>query len=164
MVYFWIVLMAIMFTVLGFLIHEYYFSKEELVNRLYDELQTVENRLAFRERENATVQQEIAQSRALIQSLEIELAQRNEQLSSLRTVTRRQEEEIRDIQEEAKELRRISAALKESRRSVAQADSDELRPVSDFTPRDVKIPLWKEILNNILNLLNNETEAREQNW
>ena len=157
--------MALMFTLLGFLIHEFYFSKEELIQRLYHELHTVEGKLAFRERENTGAQKEIAQTKATVKSLERQLEQRDEQLNLLSSTAARQGEEIRALREESKELRRMSGTLDAHKKPTDLTDLEESRQAPDLAPKDQKIPLWKDILNNILSALEKiDDKVREQNW
>ena len=164
MIYFWVALMALTFTALGFLIHAFYFSKEELVQRLYHELQTAENRLAFRERGIANAQAAIAKTRMLVQSLERQLATREEQLESLKDSAQYQDEEIRALRKVTGELRRIHEK-DERKEALAEPDFIDSQYSTEPELEDQKIPLWKDSLNNILSVLNNvENEGSKQNW
>jgi hypothetical protein len=165
MIYFLAALMALMFTILGFMIHAFYFSKDEMVHKLYHDLQAAENELASQAKENANSQKEMDKSKALVQSLERQLEQRDGQLKALKNANQRQEEGLRAFREEATGLRRSAAVTAEPKKltDASTLEGDPQAPGPEQKAQ--KVHSWKDILNNILGVLDKiENETRKQNW
>jgi len=157
MIFFWLALVALIFGLLGFLLHAFYFGKQDLIGRLSTEIEGLKTSLAFRERGNVDSQQEVAQTKGLVQSLEKQLAQRNEQMRALQAMAQRQEDEIRQLQQAASEIRMSIAQAKERLNATPEpvVEKPEPAPVPEpVEPKQQKIPLWKDNLNNILDTLN----------
>jgi len=155
MIFFWLALLALTFGVLGFLLHAFYFGRRKSVEaNLNDEIQDMKGALALRAKINADIQEDLAHSRNLVKSLERQLEQRNEQMSALQSMARRQEDEIRLLQQATSEIRLSIARTEESGAAAVQEPGvSEPQPAQEV--QDQKIPLWKDNLNNILTMLDN---------
>ncbi len=157
MIFLWLALVALIFGLLGFLLHAFFFGQKELVARLNTEIEGLKTSLAFRERGNSDAQQEVARTKGLIESLEKQLAQRNEQMGALQSMAQRQENEIRRLQQAASEIRIAIDQAEEQRAPTPAPLVAEPEPEPASQPKESKqqkIPLWKDNLNNILDTLN----------
>ena len=161
MIFFWLALLALTFGLLGFLLHASYFGRRKSVEEnLNDKIGDMKKALALREIINADAQDDLAHSRMMVKSLERQLEQRNEQLSALQSMTRRQEEEIRLLQQATSEIRLSIARTEES--SAVAPEPGVLGPQPAQDAREQKMPLWKDNLNNILTMLDKlEKETRK---
>ncbi len=162
MTFFLLALVALIFGLLGFLVHAFYFSKRALVESFREEIQYLERTLEIRREENADAQEEMAETRILLQSLKRQLEEKNKQVASLQDRARSQEEKIGLLEREASEIR-LSLAGTEERRKENPAPKPE-ESASEPVPqtKERKIPLWKDNLNNILDMLNKiDNEGKE---
>jgi len=154
MIFVWLALLAMVFMLLGFLLHAFYFGKRKSLEKsLNGEIQDMNRKLALREKINADAQEDLAHARMLVKSLERQLEQRNEQMNALQNTARRQEEEIRRLQETASEIRKSLAQTEESRTAASAAEYSESVPQPAAGEQERQIPLWKDNLNNILAML-----------
>jgi len=150
MIFLWLSLVALIFGVLGFLLHAFYFSKQEFVEDSMTHLiQSMNRKLAVRERINADAQEEITKTRMLVKSLEAQLEQREEQRKALQGMAQPHQEDIRLLQKTADEMRRAAPPIDERRTAVpASGVAASIR-----AKREPIVPLWKDNLNSILNML-----------
>lgn len=163
MIFFWLGLVALTFTALGFFTHAFYFGKHEFIKKLSADIQSLQNKLAFRERANSNAQDEIAKTRLLIHSIEQQLEQREAELQLLKNTAQKKDAEIRNLQKQSIESERITASKQDISWSAGAASPVEVPPAVEPEPKDTKIPLWKDSLNNILGVLDKiEKESRKQ--
>lgn len=140
MIFFLLALVALVFALMGFLTHAFYFNRKGRVGNLKKEIENLNRLLALRDqaKADAELQKTVAKNR--VQSLESHLQQRNELLTSLQATVQRQ----------ANEIRRLAAQAMEGKDAVQGADKSEPAAVSG---NGEKLPLWKDNLNNILEML-----------
>ncbi len=165
MIFFWLALIAVIFGMLGFLLHAFYFGRKERLQTLSKENEGLKRILAFREKETQDAREEISKARMLIHSLEQQLGQSNDAMQALRQVAERQEEEIRLLQKK-NAAAALAVAGAEDRHSSIAAKKEVIVEVPP-TPSAIvgesindqadegrgMTPLWKENLNNILGML-----------
>ncbi len=157
MIFLWLALVGLIFGLLGFLLHAFYFGKQDLIKRLSTEIEGLKTNLAFRERGSVDARQEVAETKALVQSLEKQLAQRNEQMRALQAMAQRREDEIRQLQQAASEIRTSIVQAEERLNAPPEpvVEKPEPAPVPEpAEPKQQKVPLWKDNLNSILDTLN----------
>jgi len=147
MVYLGLAILSLVFALLGFLVHAFYFSKQGPVGELERQLEGLKMALSVREKENADDKNEVLKTTTLAGDLERQLEQRNEQVKGIQAIVKKQEEEIRALQEAASEAR-ASIARPEPR---VEPEVPIAEPVEET--KETKIPLWKDNLNNILGVL-----------
>jgi hypothetical protein len=127
MIYFWLALVALSFGLTGFFLHAFYFSKREQVEKLQNEMQNMEFRLAMRERGLVHAKEENANAKELVQVLEKGLKQKDGEIETMKNLVQRREEELRLLQMPA--------------------------PAPPAAEAPKAIPLWKDHLNHVLNVL-----------
>jgi septal ring factor EnvC (AmiA/AmiB activator) len=177
-IFFWLALIALNFGLLGFLLHAMYFSKQEFTITLGKEIEDLRKKLASREEQLGEVREQISDTRILIHSLKRELKQSNGEMSALQRIARRQEEKIRLLQEKGETIRAAVAPPRQRQDDFGTTRSTAARPsgseieasaailavsqdhegnerIAIEEGRGVKIPLWKENLDNILDMLDN---------
>ena len=165
MIFFWLALIAVTFGLLGFLLHAFYFSRQQRLQALSKDIESLKRILTFREKETQDAKEEISKTRLLVHSLEQQLGQSHDAMQALQQATRRQEEEIRLLQKKNAEAALAAAQVEELQRSIAAKKEavTEAPPAPSYIA-DVSengqidggkdaTPLWKENLNNILGML-----------
>ncbi len=175
MIFFWLALIALSFGLFGFLLHDFYFSRQQLIRSMRKELDDLNQALASSNKETSAAQKQISKATMLIRSLEQQMEQSNKEISTLKQATRRQEETIRLLQRIGAEIR-STAFQTETRRSDIETVRSASRPHDSLVDgisaiseanrdsqgrenakseegKGLKIPLWKENLNNILSML-----------
>jgi hypothetical protein len=175
MIFFWLSLIALLFCLLGFFLHAFYFDKQQLVLNLRREIESVKKVLATEEEETRKAWEEISKTRTVIHSLREQLKQENVWVRASRCLAMRQEKNLH--LPAADDRVRITPALPatehEPRREAtlffqdqSTCKPDVVTAIPDWNPnstvnprvrlRDGKgaeIPLWKENLHNILSTL-----------
>lgn len=158
-IFVWLSLVALIFGLLGFLIHAFYFGRQEPVvdDSLHNLVQSLNRKLAAREKMNAEAQEEIAKTREMVESLKKQLEQRDEQMSALQAMARRQQEELSLLQGTAAQVKTTGAGPEAPAPPAAQPAA----PATEASEQ--KVPLWKDNLNNILSMLDKlQREANDR--
>jgi chromosome segregation ATPase len=150
MVFFWLALVALVFGLVGFLAHAFYFDKNVRVGTLEKEIESLTRMLARRDQAETDAEQPAVAARNHVQSLVRQLAERSEQISALQTKVQSQESEIRQFQQRASELRMPIAQIEERHNPAQETDECHQVPVAEINGN---IPLWKDNLNHILGML-----------
>ena len=162
MIFFLLASIALCFGLLGFLLHAFYFSKAKLAESLVKELESLRGTLALKqgvmeakEKEARDAGEEVVRSRAIIQSLSQQLREENGRVDALQRAAQRQDEEISRLHRAAAELR---SALIEAHARQSAYEHSETRLYSGEdehgqSAEDQGVPLWKDNLNNLLNML-----------
>lgn len=184
MTYLFLVLLVLIFAVLGFLLHAFYFSAPGDVAPS-KEVRNLERALAEKKEELQEAQEQIVKSDTLVRSLEERIRTQNAEMEGLQRMIARQDEGIRQLQKDAVALRASlgsftkfpedepapSLVLNES---VASDSSVVREPVNASAPSrkrienagaDAKVgdtPAWRENLNNILNILDSMEKEIEE--
>jgi chromosome segregation ATPase len=158
MIFFWLALVALVFGTLGFLAHAFYFDQKERVATLEKEIESMTRVLARRDLAKIEAEQEAAEANGRIGLLELMLTEGSEERSALQARAREYEDEIRKLRE----------AAAENQRSVVPTAEQKSVPLEISAPvqaeaagSDQKVPLWKDHLTHILNLLDKIERERE---
>jgi chromosome segregation ATPase len=150
MVFLLLALVALVFSLLGFLVHAFYFSKGDLAGSLQEEAQSLKRILAFREKESQEAREESTKFIIQAQLLERQVEQQAEQINALQVKLQEQENEIRQLQRAEPDIP-VPADAMENPVPVAAQES-----------RVQKTPLWKDNLNNILGVLDKIEKETEK--
>jgi chromosome segregation ATPase len=150
MVFFWLALVALVFGVVGFLAHAFYFDKNGRVGILEKEVESLTRMLARRDQAKSDAEQQASAARGRVQSLVRQLAERSEQISELQTKVQSQESEIQHLQQRASELRMPIVQTEEPRNPAPE--TEDCRQVLGAEING-HIPLWKDNLNHLLGML-----------
>ena len=184
MTYFFLVLLALIFAVLGFLLHAFYFSAPGGV-AASEEVKKLEKVLAEKQDRLQEAQEETVKSGTLVRSLEEQIRTRNAEMEGLQRMIARQDEGIRQLQKDAVALRASLASFARSpeeepvpslvlNESVVSESSAVREPVNASAPlrkriedaaagaKDGETPAWRENLNNILNILDSMEKEIEE--
>jgi len=174
MAYLFLASLAVIFALLGFLLHTFYFSGPADVVLLKEEVKSLERALERKQKEVQEAQEEVVKTDTLAHSLEEQIRTRNDEMEVLRRMAARQDEGIRQLQKDAVALRATlggfekpwgselagSIGLNEStpiaspREQVNQSETGRNRvegATADAKEGDMLA--WRENLNNILNIL-----------
>ncbi len=172
MIFFWLALIALSFGLFGFLLHDFYFGRQQLIRSMRKELDDLNQALVSSNKETSAAQKGISKATMLIRSLELQMEQSNKEISTLKQATRRQEETIRLLQRTGAETAFQTDTRRcdiETVRSASQPHASKVDGISAISEanrdsqgrenakseegKGLKIPLWKENLNNILSML-----------
>ncbi len=171
---FFLGLLALVFAILGFLLHAFYFSRGT-TQAEEKELSDLRKSLAEKQKETLEAREEIAKTNHLLHSLEQQIHRRNEEMERLRQWVARQDQEISLLQKDAEAIRTMAtdSADAQNRSTLAPtgAASDVVesagslaappevpavsRDVQSVTsaPKASEWPAWRENLDNILGML-----------
>ncbi len=159
MIFFSLALVALVFALLGFLTHAFYFDRKDRIGNLEKEIESLTRMLARRDQAKTEAEQQTAAAKGQIQVLEQRLTQGNEKIRALQTTVQQLGNEIRKLQDAASEIPAAIAQPVELKPAVRGMDTPVTTPI---TSNGEKIPLWKDNLNNILETLNKiEKEEKE---
>jgi septal ring factor EnvC (AmiA/AmiB activator) len=184
MTYLFLVLLALIFALLGFLLHAFYFSGPVDVV-LLKEVKSLEKALAEKQKEFQEGQEEIVKSDTLVRSLEEQIRTRNAEMEVLQRMIARQDEGIRQLQKDAVALRASLGSYAKSPEAEpvpslvmdesVPSDSSVVREPVNASPslrnrvenaaadaKDGDTPAWRENLNNILNILDSMEKEIEK--
>jgi septal ring factor EnvC (AmiA/AmiB activator) len=150
MIFFWLVLVALVFGVLGFLMHAFYFNRQERVENLEKEIESMTRVLARRDRAKTEAEQQSAAAASRIKVLELKLTEEKEQRSALEARLRQQEDEIRELRLVASRDLIKAAEIVEQKNERSEMGQPMQAEVAGSGR---KTPLWKDNLNNILSML-----------
>jgi chromosome segregation ATPase len=154
MIFSLLALVALSFGLLGFLLNSFYFSKHGLLESLKQEIQHLERMLEIREQENANTQQEVEKTGIPVPLLKRHLEEKRNLVNSFQDRAKRQKDQIRLIEKQFPEI-----SLNLDRTEGRRQENPTFKPeesASETVPqtKEQKIPLWKDNLNNILDMLN----------
>lgn len=175
MVYLFLVLSAVIFALLGFLLHVFYFSGPRDAVQL-KEIEALKKMLDEKHKEAQEAQEETVKTSTMVHSLEEQIRRRNERMESLQRMVARQDDEIRQLQKEAvalqaalgraeKPLAAATAFAYDVNEPVAGISSVGLEPAKEIASepsrgekeaagrKEGAVPPWKDNLNNILNII-----------
>jgi len=108
MIYALLIALALVFALLGFLVHAFYFRPSES-SEIADERAALRKALDEKQKEVREAMEEIVRKNGLLRSLEQMLSQRNGEIESLQRMALRQEEEINLLRHDAAALRNAVA-------------------------------------------------------
>jgi hypothetical protein len=149
MIYFLLGLVALIFALLGFLVHAFYFGTENLTKSLGKENQLLRQKLKDREEENAGAREEIAITRILLQSLERQLEEKREQADSLQNLALQQQDTILLLQNNGSSAIHFANGAER-----AESPKENPMPVYASQAKGQAASLWKDNLDNVLEVLN----------
>ena len=181
MIYFYLVSLAAIFGLLGFLIHSFCFTTAEDTGTR-QKIASLQKELKERQTELREAREKITKTGASVRSLEQQIKQRNEEMEKLRKMVSRQDEEIAALQKEAATIRTALAAGKKGPDKPAKPESSapavrtgasappapepkatprvdedkaqQKQPPSAAAPQSGAAgPVWRENLNNIVGIL-----------
>ena len=182
MIYFFLILLAIIFALCGFLFHAIYFSQGAGPGRV-KEILSLRQALAAREKELTEARGEKAKARSQLQSLEQQMRKRNDEMAELQRMAGRQDKEIDLLRKDAAAIRAAMTGAEKAPTLPAKpvaAPQDELDQIIPASPDPLPAPpargptvgpvqpespqppnpanpaqsgTWRDNLNNILNIL-----------
>ncbi len=124
MIFLLLAAIGLIYGVLGFLLHAFYVSKAGLARRLETKLEASRKEIEHKEREAEEAREQITAADSRIRTLNQQLQDRGKDLEALRRTIQRQQQEIEIL------------------RQTAVKGNDHQQT-----------PLWKDNLNNLLNML-----------
>jgi chromosome segregation ATPase len=105
MIFALLIALALLFVILGFLLHAIY-SRAAVNKKLAAERANLRKKLDEKQKENDGVRDEIARKNALLHNLEQMMGKRNGEIEALQSMALRQEEEINLLRKDAAAIRR----------------------------------------------------------
>jgi FtsZ-interacting cell division protein ZipA len=138
MTYFFLILLAIIFAMLGFLLHAFYFS-DARDSKLAGEVVALRKELEEKQQEAREVQEEVATATRRVHALEQEVSQRNREMESLQRMADQQDEEIDLLRREATAIRTAIAAPPDDNAVSEEAGSKSIAPgdIVEATPAEM---------------------------
>jgi len=180
MIYFYLVLLAAIFGVLGFLFRAFCFPVDSDL-KARQKIESLQRELKQRQTELRDAREKITKTTTSVRSLEQQIKQRNEDMEKFRKMASKQDEEIAALQKEAATIRAALAAAKKGHDTSAKAESAAPSPRTGAAPmpaQEPKVapqaagdkseqkllpstaqsgaaaPVWRENLNNVVGILN----------
>jgi chromosome segregation ATPase len=150
MILFWLALVALIFGVLGFFANAFYFNKKDRVQNLEKEIESMTRVLARRDHAKTEAEQQEAAAKSRVKSLELRLAQGNEEVGALRARIRQQEIQILQLQDA---LSGGCIAVDQTVEAKNAAPETDQAAVGAVARSNETTPLWKNKLSNILEML-----------
>ena len=179
MIYFYLVLFAATFGLLGFLFRTFYFPAA-IDPKSRQKIESLQKELTERQTELRDARDRIGRTTTNIRSLEQQIKQRDDEMEKLRKVASRQDGEMAALQKEAATIRAELAAGKrapdtqvretpappvraavgavpvpEAKGAQAKVEGDkgEQKQAATTTPSGAAGPRWRENLDNIVGIL-----------
>jgi septal ring factor EnvC (AmiA/AmiB activator) len=159
MIFFWLALVALVFGMLGFFANALYFGKKDRVQNLEKEIESMTRVLARRDHAKTEAEQQEAAAKSRAKSLELQLVQGNEEVGALQARIRQQEIQILQLQDALSECRIALDQTVEPKNAEPETGQSEAGAVAGGNE---KTPLWKDNLNNILEMLDKIKKDGEQ--
>ena len=175
MVYFFLLLLALVFALLGFFFRAFLFGGTQ-DPALLQEVAMLKKALVAKQNEYQGAQQEIVETQSLARSLQDQIRKRDAETESLKLIVFRQEDDLRQLQKDTLAMRaavtgtrkrsdastRSEFDLEETSAKIAQAvPGAEERPSaqhvddkpSPSSSGDAEAPPWRNDLRNIRHIL-----------
>jgi len=143
MIYFYLGVLAAIFSLLGFYFRAFYFGISE-DPKARQKIESLQKELREKQAEVREAREKLTKTSTVVRSLEQQVKQRNEEMEKLRKMASRQDEEIASLQKEAATIRTALAAAKKSPDAQAKPESAAPADRGEAPARTTSVPATQQ--------------------